>query len=59
MPLIIESSPQNLMQFMNLIQMMQQMDEIQMLKGEYYIGAMLLLYSLFFGWISFQVAIRM
>ena len=46
------------MQFMNLVQMMQKMDDIQMIKGEYFIGAMLFIYSVPFAWITFQVSIR-
>ena len=41
------------MQFMNLVQMMQKMDDIQMIKGEYFIGAMLFIYSVPFAWITF------
>ena len=53
MPFILESSPQNLMSYMNMVQLMQKIDEIQMLKGEYYIGAMLIIYSVFIGSIFF------
>ena len=46
------------MQFMNLLQMMQQMDDIQLLKGEYFLTAMLVVYSIPYALVFFQVTIR-
>lgn len=44
MPLIIDLNPQNTMQILNLVSVMESMDKMQLEKGEFFVTAMFMVY---------------
>lgn len=59
MPLIIDLNPQNTMQMLNLVSVMESMDKMQIEKGEFFVTAIFVVYFIQYLWIGLEVIVRL